>query len=185
MKKIYLGIKSVIMWMWFKVKYRASVNMSLINSIKGKLLIDITKGGKLSIGSFLMTSGPCYIKLGEQGKLEIGNKCFMNHNVSITCNDSILIGDDCNIANNVVIVDHNHKMTHEGILGETFACPVKIGDKCWIGANCTITAGTEIGDGAAIAAGAVVKGRIPSHELWGGGHQQNSSKIFERFKYAA
>lgn len=111
------------MWMWLKVKYRASVNMSLINSIKGKLLIDITKGGKLSIGSFLMTSGPCYIKLGEQGKLEIG-------------------------------------------------------DKCWIGANCTITAGTEIGDGAAIAAGAVVKGRIPSHELcvWGG-----TSKIHQKY----
>lgn len=168
MKKIYLGLKSVIIWLWIKVRYGAAIKLGFINSIKGKLLIDITKGGKLNIGSFLMTSDPCYLKIGQCGTLVIGNNCFMNHNVSITCNDSIEIGDDCNIANNVVIVDHNHKMTHEGVLGGTVSKAVKIGDQCWIGANCTITAGTEIGDGAAIAAGAVVTGTVPSHELWGG-----------------
>lgn len=168
MKKIYLGIKSVIMWMWLKVKYRASVNMSLINSIKGKLLIDITKGGKLSVGRFLMTSGPCYIKLGEQGKLEIGNKCFMNHNVSITCNDSILIGDDCNIANNVVIVDHDHKIGNNGVESGLVGEPVKIGNNVWIGANATILKGVNIGDNSIIAAGAVVNDDVPQGELWGG-----------------
>ena len=168
MKKIYLCIKSLTIWLWMKVRYGAAIKLSLINSIKGKLFIDITKGGKLNIGSFLMTCNPCYLKIGQYGTLIIGNNCFMNHNVSITCNDSIEIGDDCNIANNVVIVDHNHKMTHEGVLGETVSKTVKIGNRCWIGANCTITAGTEIGNGAAIAAGAVVTGAVPSHELWGG-----------------
>ena len=115
----------------------------------------------------MMTTGPCYLKVGNSGNLVIGNNCFMNHNVSITCNDSVRIGDDCNIANNVVIVDHNHTMTPEGVLGETVSRAVRIGNKCWIGANCTVTAGSEIGDGAAIAAGAVVTGVIPSHELWG------------------
>ena len=92
----------------------------------------------------------------------------MNHNCSITAVDQIVIGNDVNIANNVVIVDHDHIITSEGVLGELISSPVVIGNRVWIGADSVITRGVTIGDGAVIAAGAVVNKDIPAHELWGG-----------------
>lgn len=60
------------------------------------------------MGGFLMTTGPCYIKIIENAKCSIGNKVFMNHNCSITCaNVTILkgvtIGDGAIVAAGAVV----------------------------------------------------------------------------------
>lgn len=102
------------------------------------------------------------------GILKVGSRCFFNHNVSITCNSAVSIGDECNIANNVVIVDHNHVIEKSGVKGETTASSVSIGTKVWIGANAVITKGVTIGDGSVVGAGAVVVNDIPPHQIWGG-----------------
>lgn len=39
----------------------------------------------------------------------------MNHNCSITCAEEITIGDASNIVNNVVIVDHDHRLGEYGV----------------------------------------------------------------------
>ena len=62
-----------------------------------------------------MSAGPCYIKCTEKARCRIGEKVFMNHNCSITCAEEITIGDACNIANNVVIVDHDHRLGKVGV----------------------------------------------------------------------
>ena len=76
--------------------------------------------------------------------------------------------NNCNIANNVVIVDHNHKIGNNGVIDGLDCSPIKIGDNVWIGANVTILKGISIGNGSIIAAGAVVNTNIPSCEIWGG-----------------
>lgn len=45
---------------------------------------------------------------------------------------------------------------------------VSIGAYVWIGAGAVILDGAEVGREAVIAAGAVVKGSVPPHEVWGG-----------------
>lgn len=45
---------------------------------------------------------------------------------------------------------------------------VTIGNNCFIGYESIILKDTEIGDNVIIAAGAVVKGRVPSNTVWGG-----------------
>lgn len=92
----------------------------------------------------------------------------MNHNCSITCAEEITIGDACNIANNVVIVDHDHRLGKYGVEDGLESTPVHIGKNVWIGANAVILRGVSIGDGAIVAAGAVVNHDIPAHEIWGG-----------------
>ena len=52
-----------------------------------------------------MVTGPLNIKGTENSTIKIGNNCFFNHYCSITSADSITIGSECNIANNVVIVE--------------------------------------------------------------------------------
>lgn len=99
----------------------------------------------------------------EGGELVIGNDSFLNYNVSITCLDKIEIGQSALIANNVVIVDHDHDE-----YGGFRTSPVKIGNHVWIGANATILKGVKIGDNAIIAAGAVVNKDVPERLLAAG-----------------
>lgn len=98
----------------------------------------------------------------------IGSNTFFNHNCSVTAKKSIQIGDDVVIANNVVIVDHDHKFSNCGLQSGYNIEPVKIGNGVWIGANCVILKGVNIGNNSVIAAGSVVNHSIPARELWGG-----------------
>lgn len=167
-KKLRLFIKSVYIYGVLKIKYGHCISMSIINSIKGKIKIELSLGSELEIGHFFMSAGPCYIKCTENANCKIGNRVFLNHNCSITCVEEISIGNNCNIANNVVIVDHNHNMGENGVEDGFESSAVHIGENVWIGANATILKGVSIGDGSVVAAGAVVNKNIPSHEVWGG-----------------
>ncbi len=99
----------------------------------------------------------------SDGDLQIGHNCFFNRNVSITCLDKITIGDYVTVANNVVIVDHDHDF-HTGRNHYTTA-PVTIDDNVWIGANCVILKGVHIGENAVIAAGSVVFKDVPANTV--------------------
>ncbi|ALO02915.1 hypothetical protein ASU28_00355 [Lactiplantibacillus paraplantarum] len=80
--------------------------------------------------------------------------------------DSVSIGDDCKIANNVVIVDHDHDFRNNNNGYQT--APVTIKNGVWIGANAVITKGVTIGDHAVIAAGAVVVKDVANRTVVGG-----------------
>lgn len=128
-----------------------------------------------------MTTGPCYIKIIENAKCSIGDKVFMNHNCSITCANEITIGDNCNLANNIVIDDHDHNIGDTGVVAGLNSKPIHIGNNVWIGANITILKGVTIGDGAIVAAGAVVRQDIPNCEIWGGVPARKICKLGERY----
>lgn len=166
--KVFLFTKSLLLWLKYKLIYGRDVQMHQINSIRGGLRIQLAKGATLEIGNFLMSTGPLNIKGINNSRIIIGDSCFFNHNCSITADESIVIGNECNIANNVVIVDHDHVITGDGVSEKLLSSPVHIGNKVWIGANAVITKGVNIGDGAVVAAGAVVTKSIPPHELWAG-----------------
>ena len=108
-KRLFLTAKSVWIYVMLHVRYGTNIEMSAINSIKGKFTVELLPKSSLRVGSFLMSAGPCYIKCTEKARCRIGEKVFMNHNCSITCAEEITIGDACNIANNVVIVDHDQR----------------------------------------------------------------------------
>lgn len=168
MRKLYIYMRSVILAVILKVIYYHKIKLSFFNSFRGKISIHLEKNSNLFIGRFLMTQGPLYIKALSDSKIKIGHNVFFNHNCSITCLDEVLIGNRCNIANNVIIVDHDHKYDKNGVITGYNCNRVKIGNNVWIGANSVILKGVEIGDGAIVAAGAVVNSNIPPHELWGG-----------------
>lgn len=100
----------------------------------------------------------------DNGKVNIEGHVFMNENVSITALEKITIGKYTSIANNVVIVDHDHNMSGIGFS----TAQVVIGRNVWIGANSVILKGVRIGDGAIIAAGAVVNRDVAPNSVVGG-----------------
>lgn len=148
--------------LWLKLKYAGKCSMPLVQAFGHHTEVKI-KDGTARFGKEQITRGNAVFRV-EGGELIIGDKCFFNQNVSITCKKKIVIGDRCQIANNVVIVDHDHAGSENW--GSYVETPVIIGNDVWIGANVVIMRGTTIGDKAVIGAGSIVKGNVPEGKVF-------------------
>lgn len=166
--KIYTVVTSAQKIFFAKFCTLGKVKASWINSIKGTFKTEVIGGGRIEIGRFLMSRGPLYLKSVNGGKLSIGKNVFFNHNCSLTCAERIVIGNNCMFANNLVIVDHNHKINKEGVTDYLISMPITIEDRVWCGANVTITKGVHIGEGAVIGANAVVINDVEPHSVVAG-----------------
>ena len=99
----------------------------------------------------------------------IGNKCFINCNVTILDTNYVHIGDEVLIGPGTVISPATHPLkAAERVAPCYISKPINIGNRVWIGANATILSGVNIGDNAVIAAGAVVTKDVPANALVGG-----------------
>ena len=164
--KLILVIKNIVLY--FFLKWILGIQIREVGWFRGKVCISTAKDSRCMIGKHLITMGPFYIKCLTDARLQIGNNCFFNHNCSITCAESIIIGEGCNIANNVVIVDHDHVVNRLGVDEELITKPIIIDDRVWIGANSTILKGVHIGQGAVIAANSVVNCDVPANAVVAG-----------------
>lgn len=176
MKKVIIGCKSVFTYMKYKILYGSRIQMAKINSLKGRIEIDLFSDAKCRIGNFLMTAGPFYIKCTDKAEITIGDNCFFNHNCSLMAAENIVIGNQCMFANNFVVVDHDHDRKDGKILKELVSAPVKIGNNVWCGANVTVLKGVTIGDGAVIAAGSVVNRDVAAYSVVAGVPARKISK---------
>lgn len=109
-------------------------------------------------------------KIVGNGSLTIGNNTWIGHDVLIVCSDTVTIGANCDIAPRVYIGNGTHVIdpSSSHVAGSGRSLPVEIGDGCWLCVNSTILPGAKIDNKSIIAAGAIVKGEVPSLELWGG-----------------
>jgi acetyltransferase-like isoleucine patch superfamily enzyme len=157
--RVFVSLTKVL---WLKLKYAGKCTMPMIQAFGHHTEVKI-KDGTARFGKEQITRGNAVFRV-EGGELIIGDKCFFNQNVSITCKKKVVIGDRCQIANNVVIVDHDHAGSENW--GSYVETPVTIGNDVWIGANVVIMRGTTIGDKAVIGAGSIVKGDIPAGKVF-------------------
>ena len=122
---------------------------------------------------------------------KIGKNCFIYPGVWITPGRNLTLGDDVDLAKDVIIttsggvyigdrtlvgyrtqiLSANHSIPPIvepfPISGDSLS-PVHINNDVWIGANCIITSGVSIGEGSIIAAGSVVTKNVPSNAIFGG-----------------
>ena len=160
MSELYLNaLLSIPRVFWWKIKALGKLKMPWIQSF-GRNTRLYLNNGKILFGKEIVTRGNNTFRV-EGGMLEIGDKCFFNENVSITCKGNIRIGDKCQIGNNVVIVDHDHADNQNW--GKYKTEPVIIGNNVWVGANVVVLRGAKIGDNSVIAAGCVVHGDVPEN----------------------
>ena len=79
------------------------------------------------------------------------------------------IGDDVLLAPKVGMYTSNHLFdAKERKPGGCIAKPIRIGNRCWIGACVSITQGVTIGDNTIIGAGSVVTHDIPANVIAAG-----------------
>lgn len=115
----------------------------------------------------------CIRAVGGSGDLTIGEHCYINPSCVIYTGNGITMGKYVLLAPGVMLMPTNHafgrrdvEIRHQGFLPSKGG--ITIEDDVWIGANSVILDGARIGRGAVIAAGSVVKGDVPSYEIWGG-----------------
>lgn len=115
-------------------------------------------------GTFDIYSG-AKIYINKGATLSLGSG-YINHNLNLSCFDSITIGEGTVISENVTLRDSDN---HSVVGGrKPVSSPIAIGNHVWIGMNVTILKGVVIGDGAVIAAGAVVTEDVPANSMVGG-----------------
>lgn len=105
--------------------------------------------------------------LGGQppGRLEIGNRVFINSGAVILAFDRVTIGDDVAIASEVFISDSDNHPVADRPMRQA---PVTIGSGAWIATRAMVLAGVEIGSRAVVAAGSVVVEDVPPDTLVAG-----------------
>lgn len=146
----------------FEFNGHHTVWRALHNKIPGMFILE--RNSSCEIGKFTAFAG-ARIVVNEGARLKIGSG-YMNYAAMIECFDSITIGDDVAISENVVIRDSdNHKLIQDGYQSTQ---PIVIGNHVWIGMNSVILKGVTIGDGAVIAAGSVVTKDVPPASLVAG-----------------
>lgn len=166
--KYCIGLVSAWKILCARICAHGKLQAKWVNSIRGAFKTEVIGNGSITIGRFLMSRGPLYLKSVNDGKLTVGEDVFFNHNCSITCAEKVTIGNHCMFTNNIVIIDHDHVIGGNGVTGKLTARPVIIEDHVWCGANVTITKGVHIGAGAVIAAGAVVTKEVPPKAVMAG-----------------
>lgn len=114
------------------------------------------------------------------GSIIIGNNSRIG--LSNTIIGPVTIGDDVNIAQNVVIsgLNHNYQDPNKSIISQGVSTSqIIIEDDVWIGANTVVLAGVTIGKHSVIAANSVVNKDIPPYSVVAG----NPVKIIKQYNH--
>ena len=143
-----------------------STDLAARRSILGELLG--------SVGEEVWIEPPFFVDYGAH--VHIGDRTFVNANCVFLDSAEIRIGADVLIAPAVQLLTATHPLrAEERVLSaeeragrspyRTYAKPITIGDRAWIGAGTLVMPGVTIGDDVTIGAGSLVTTDIPSGSL--------------------
>jgi acetyltransferase-like isoleucine patch superfamily enzyme len=115
------------------------------------------RGGRIEVGSCGFFSG-VRLECWPGATITIGDGTYLNRNTEIVAARSVVIGRDCKVARDVIIMDTDqHELPGTGLIVK----PVEIQDRVWIGSRAMILKGVTIGHDSIIGAGAVVTKSVP------------------------
>jgi len=140
---------------------------------------DIVPFNRFTLGSFSVIEDFSTIN-NAVGDLIIGSRTRVG--LGNTIIGPVSIGDDVQIAQNVILSGLNHNYSdvkrtieEQGVI----TSPINIADDVWIGANSVITMGVSIGKHSVIAAASVVTANVPSYSVVAG----IPAKVIKRYDF--
>ena len=129
-------------------------------------MLEALDSGRLRIGEGTLLEPGCWLTLGPEAEIRIGEGCFLNRETMLRRDERIEIGDHVMFANGCFVGDaaHRYDDPEQPVTRQGFepGRPVRIGSNVWFGVNCVVTGGVEIGDRAVIGANSVVTGDVPA-----------------------
>ena len=140
------------------------LQLSALPHVQGHARLFIGDNVRFS-GSLVVTSG----RFHARPTLRIGNRAFIGHNVTITCNQEVIIEDDVLIAGECRITDYDghpaslERRVRNGLPTAEDIQPVRICKGAWIGYGSLILKGVTIGAGGIVGANSVVTHNVPPY----------------------
>src|ERR1700737_4622830 len=137
-------------WNWVNGKWwlRKCTRVGAWTRVWGRL--HVIHRGELLIRSqvrHMSRFAPSMLVVLGGGRLEIGNRTFINYGADICATKSVVIGSDCLIGTHVIILDNGfHDIERRHLMPP--AREVRLGDRVWIGNRVTILPGVRVGDEA-------------------------------------
>jgi acetyltransferase-like isoleucine patch superfamily enzyme len=103
-------------------------------------------------------------------EIVIGERTFLNNNVSIGAVEQVRIGNDCLIGSSVSIADCDFHDINPACRRRSQGVkkPVCIGNNVWLGTGAVILKGAVIGDNCVVGAMSVVTKSIPANSVAAG-----------------
>lgn len=154
---------------------------------EGVILYDTQNNGEMKIGRRSCIHAHTILETGIGAALIIGENTHIQPRCHIAAHlESIVIGDEVQLAQGVGLYSYNHgtelgtKMREQPV---TSKGPIRLGDDVWVGFGATILENVTIGDGAIVAAGAVVSSDVPANTIVAGvpakvvGHRQPAQPV--------
>jgi acetyltransferase-like isoleucine patch superfamily enzyme len=149
---------------WRINRHMARAGSYVRHPIEGEVL-EALDDGRLRVGEGTLFEPGCWLTLGPDARISIGDGCFLNRGTMLAAVERIEIGDHVMFANHCFVGDGDHRyddpdlpITWQGFVPRG---PVKIGSNVWFGVNCVVTGGVTIGDRAVIGSNSVVTKDIP------------------------
>lgn len=136
--------------------------------VRGRIRVDAA--GSIKVGSGVRIHAhlsKTQLSAGPGAELRIGDDTFINHGVTLSARELVTIGDRCQIAPHVTVLDCDYHGVDDRDSGGKTA-PVVIEDDVWLGTRAIVLRGVRIGQGSVVAAGAVVTKDVPPFTLVGG-----------------
>jgi acetyltransferase-like isoleucine patch superfamily enzyme len=154
--------------LFYKNKYKNGFVYSDAPNLGHGFYLNLKNESKVIFDSGFNARGNFSIIGRDKGTVSIGKNVFFNLGCSISCLDSVIIGNDVLFGEGVKIYDHNHeyKNLEELINSQGMSTgKIKIGNNCWIGTNVVILKNVTIGDNAVVGSGCIIYKDIPSNSI--------------------
>ncbi len=113
-----------------------------------------------------------YSDSAYQGRITIGPRTFLNRYFNASSAVGIEIGREVAFGSNVFLCDYDHDYSDPSVGRIASALvtkgSIKIGDRCWLGANVYVASGVELGEGCVVGANSVVTTSFPPNTVLAG-----------------
>lgn len=159
--KSFNSIKRLLYTNYYKKLHR--INSSKL-TITGRCLIH--GSGRVQFGNNVTIKTNSYriveLYSSNDANLVIGDNCYINQGVHISCSKQIVIGSGCLLADEVLIIDNDyHSVAGDPVKSK----PIILENNVWVASRAIILKGVHIGKGAVVGAGAVVTHDVPPRSL--------------------
>jgi acetyltransferase-like isoleucine patch superfamily enzyme len=149
---------------WRINRHAAKGGFYIRHPVEGEVL-ETLESGRLTIGESTLLEPGCWLTLGPNARITIGEGCFLNRETMLAAHESIEIGDHVMFANHCFVGDADHRFDdpEKPITWQGFKPrgPVRIGSNVWFGVGCVVTGGVTIGDRCVIGSNSVVTKDLP------------------------
>jgi acetyltransferase-like isoleucine patch superfamily enzyme len=155
---------------WLKLRFGKRLQADGICFIGPKVKLEIGKDATLRLGRWSWIGYGTKIRVHE-GVCELGAKSVMGQECTISAFQHVSIGQECVIADRVMLIDFDHGVTEverpiraQGI----YKRDVRVGSNCWIGYGACILRGVTVGDNCVIGSNTVVTKDVPANAVVAG-----------------